>query len=206
MIVDPYGECVVTDRKLLAPALFVVLMVFAVGCAGPQIAGIDAQKQVQSLEQEESEALCRHMNAQFLSYWEDEDMVRGACSFGGVMAATFSGAEGDEKVAICDEVVNECIEEYELDPMDLDEGEMCLTEEERLQCNASVEELTACYDAALDWGFEPVRELAQYGCEVLVTDEGTRLIEGAMENLDQMEHGFPDVEECEVIRDSCPIF
>lgn len=193
------------DRKIRALFVPCIAILLTASCVAPQVAGVDGEKQVQSLSAEENDALCDHISTKLSGYWSAESLPAGLCNYGGSLAASMSDGDHDQRVNACEEIAGECMVMMEEgDFMDLGDEDMCVSDEELAQCGVSVAELDTCIDAALAWSLAPLYELSELSCSELATDEGIEVMKEAENRLELMETKSPDVEECSAVIERCP--
>lgn len=201
-------------KKCMAAVAMMTVALAAVACdkdgnegasAPAEIAGIAAATQANALTAEQTEDFCGYLGEQLKLAQEDEAMKSAGCILGGVMMATLSGAEGEAATETCQSTFDECMAR-DMDEQGEIEPDICPAPEVMAGCDATLAELTTCMTGMLEWGFGTLRELGESNCEELTAEGGMEKVEAAMENMQALGDGVPDIEACAPVKEKCEAF
>lgn len=195
------------SRKITIILAVFLISLAAVACdrGSSEIAGIDSSTELSALTDEQSDAFCGHLQGAFDASQADEELQKAGCLLGGVMSSMFAGVEDDEaRAEVCQSTFDECMAE-EVEEQDSSD-EICPDADDRAECSATIAEVDQCIQGMLDWGFSSLKSLSDHTCADLVTEEGVEKVEAAMENLQSLGEGLPEIEACTALREKCPDF
>jgi hypothetical protein len=183
-----------------AVLLTLCLLLFAVACdrGGASIAGIDSSTQLDALTSEQADDYCGYLQEEMKKKMADDTMKKAGCLFGGVMAAMFAGDED----GACQSAYDECLASEPEEEESFED--VCPSQEDLSGCSATLAEVTGCLMATVDHTFGALRELASLTCDDVAGEEGMAKLEEAMESMQGMEDGIPDIEACAAVREKCP--
>ena len=189
-------------------ALLLSLSALFIACdRAPEIAGITGDTQVSDLSDEQAEQYCAYFDEQLKQVETDRAIQQGICMMFAVPVAQQMSEDHNERVVACRASLDECLSHIDEELQELsDESEqLCSIRDHRQDCDVSLSQLDTCVNAALDYLLRDVRGLADLGCPGLVDDEGPDKIEAAFLTFEQFGQDLPEIDECKVVREQCPV-
>lgn len=182
------------QRKLTI--LFCLLaMSFAFVACDKNIEGVPASKQISELNEGERENFCAYLGSSLEEMFTGDDFKESMCLSMAAAFAGFAGEDEDDQVASCEESFEECMAEDD-DAEDFDTSEFCPSADELADCEATMEEVHACFTAMMAQQKEEAKKVTQYSCEELIK-------EGKLDEIQADESEEP--EACKVLQEKCNI-
>jgi len=146
---------------LCAPAL-----VAMVGCSSDVTftSGVDKTKKVSEVTPDEAQTLCENAAATAQDF--AESVKDDLCVFVGAITGAFAGGlGGGDPVVLCEAAVADC-KSQELEPVDTTD---CNAEAQIANCDATIEEIEACYNDSLEATTTALAAIGSQSCSDLLT-------------------------------------
>ena len=140
----------------------VLFLGLAVACGGTSFSsGVDSSKKVSELDDADATKICEAAEKTATDFAKDNK--EGLCKFSGGIAGGLAGAFGQDPATACQMAVDDCLTK----DATTETGE-CMPKV--ADCDATVEEMEACYNDTLDAMNELFGEFASKECAELVMD------------------------------------
>lgn len=160
-----------------------------------EIAGVSRDSRISELSPDEQDAFCTYLSQTLEEMFSSDDFVESMCLTMSATFAGFAGEDPDVQVAACEQNYQECIaedDEFE----NLDYREFCPDAAERATCDATMEEVHACFTEMVAIQKEEAVRISQYSCEELIK-------EGKLDEIQNDEADEP--EACQILEEKCSI-